>query len=37
VVRVPPSACNTSQSIQIVRGPSFSRSMTARSDRPINR
>src|SRR5437870_1683339 len=29
-VRVPPSACNTSQSTQIVRGPSFSRSTAAR-------
>src|SRR5918996_343162 len=36
-VRVPPSACKTSQSTQIVRGPSFSRSTTARSDRPIKR
>src|SRR5215467_13394906 len=36
-VRVPPSACNTSQSIHIVRGPSFSRSTTARSERPISR
>src|SRR5438874_4275769 len=37
VVRVPPSACKTSQSTQIVRGPSFSRSITARSERPIKR
>src|SRR5437763_3311208 len=37
VVRVPPSACNTSQSIQMVRGPTFSKSITARKDRPINR
>src|SRR6266481_8360201 len=35
--RVPPSACKTSQSTQILRGPSFSRSTTARNDRPIKR
>ena len=35
-VRVPPSARMTSQSIQIVRSPSASRSTTPRSERPIN-
>ncbi len=36
-VRVPPSACNTSQSTVNWRGPSFSRSTAARSERPIRR
>ena len=36
-VRVPPSACNTSQSITIVFSPSASISTIARSDRPTNR
>ena len=36
-VRVPASACRTSQSTVIVRSPSFARSVTARSERPINR
>jgi hypothetical protein len=36
-VRVPPSACNTSQSSWIVRSPSCFRSNTARSERPIRR
>src|SRR5438094_921338 len=36
-VRVPPSACNTSQSSVIVRGPSTSMSTTARNERPIKR
>ena len=36
-VRVPPSACSTSQSMVICRSPSFGRSTTARSDRPISR
>src|SRR5215470_6684385 len=36
-VRVPPSACNTSQSTVIWRSPSASRSTVARSDRPIRR
>ena len=36
-VRVPPSAWMTSQSTQIVRSPSSSRRVTARSDRPISR
>ena len=36
-VRVPPSACSTSQSIQIVRWPIFFRSTTARSERPMRR
>ena len=36
-VRVPASACSTSQSTVIVRSPSFARSVTARSERPINR
>ena len=35
-VRVPPSACNTSQSTAIVFSPSAARSMHARSDRPIS-
>jgi hypothetical protein len=35
-VRVPPSACNTSQSIAMVFSPSAARSMHARSDRPIS-
>ena len=35
-VRVPPSACKTSQSILIVRSPNFFRSTTARNDRPIS-
>lgn len=36
-VRVPPSACITSQSIVIVRSPSFSMSTAVRSERPISR
>ena len=36
-VRVPPSAWITSQSIWIVRAPSFSSATTARSERPISR
>ena len=36
-VRVPPSACNTSQSRMICRSPSARRSTTARSERPIRR
>mmetsp|Transcript_5509 Transcript_5509/g.9853 ORF Transcript_5509/g.9853 Transcript_5509/m.9853 type:complete len:522 (+) Transcript_5509:215-1780(+) len=36
-VRVPPSACNTSQSSVMVRSPSRARSNTARSERPIRR
>ncbi|MBV6406592.1 MAG: hypothetical protein EFKGCFLK_00137 [Rhodocyclaceae bacterium] len=36
-VRVPPSACSTSQSICTVRSPSASRSVTARKLRPIRR
>ena len=36
-VRVPASACSTSQSIVIVRSPSFARSVTERSERPISR
>ena len=36
-VRVPPSAWMTSQSIEICRSPSFSRSTTARRLRPISR
>ena len=36
-VRVPPSACSTSQSITIWRSPSATGSMTARKDRPISR
>ncbi len=36
-VRVPPSACSTSQSIQIVHSPMAERSVTARSDRPMRR
>ncbi len=36
-VRVPPSAWSTSQSIHSVRDPSASRSITARSARPISR
>jgi hypothetical protein len=36
-VRVPPSACRTSQSTQIVHSPIFSMAVTARSDRPISR
>src|SRR4051794_15127132 len=36
-VRVPPSAWMTSQSSVICRSPSFSRSTTARSERPISR
>jgi len=35
--RVPPSACSTSQSMCRVRSPSFFRSTTARSERPISR
>src|SRR5919204_350016 len=35
--RVPPSACNTSQSTQSVRSPRASKSVTARSERPISR
>ena len=36
-VRVPPSACSTSQSIVMVRSPSAFRSITARSERPMSR
>ena len=36
-VRVPPSACKTSQSIQMVRWPTFFKSTTARSERPMRR
>src|ERR1700739_3451999 len=36
-VRVPPSACSTSQSSAIVFSPSAARSMHARSERPISR
>ena len=36
-VRVPPSAASTSQSIHIVRCPSFSKSIAARIERPISR
>jgi hypothetical protein len=36
-VRVPPSACSTSQSSVIVRSPSSDRSNTQRSERPIRR
>ena len=36
-VRVPPSACSTSQSTVIWRSPSAVRSVTARSERPIRR
>src|SRR5246127_5523836 len=36
-VRVPPSACSTSQSTVICRSPSASRSTMARSERPISR
>ena len=36
-VRVPPSACSTSQSIEIEFSPSADRSMAARSERPIRR
>ena len=36
-VRVPPSACSTSQSSTIVFSPSAETSMIARSDRPISR
>ena len=36
-VRVPPSACSTSQSSVIVRSPKAARSNTARSERPIRR
>ena len=36
-VRVPPSACSTSQSIEICRSPSLVRSTIARSARPIRR
>ena len=36
-VRVPPSACNTSQSMTIWRSPSACRSTTARRLRPISR
>ena len=36
-VRVPPSACSTSQSSVIVRSPSAWRSVTARKDRPMRR
>src|SRR5262252_9064598 len=36
-VRVPPSACSTSQSSVTVRSPSARRSATARSERPIRR
>ena len=34
---MPPSACSTSQSTQIVRSPSASKSTTPRSERPIRR
>src|ERR1700690_173382 len=36
-VRVPPSACSTSQSRMMVRSPSAARSTTERSDRPMRR
>ena len=36
-VRVPPSACSTSQSRWMVRSPSAARSNTARIERPIRR
>ena len=36
-VRVPPSACSTSQSMAMVFSPSAARSMHARSDRPTSR
>ena len=36
-VRVPPSACSTSQSMLICRSPRAGRSTTARSERPIRR
>ena len=36
-VRVPPSACSTSQSTVMVRGPSRSRSTAARRERPMRR
>src|SRR5262249_13718270 len=36
-VRVPPSACNTSQSIAMVFSPSAARSIQALSDRPTSR
>ena len=36
-VRVPPSACRTSQSTVTVRSPSLARSTTPRSDRPMSR
>ena len=36
-VRVPPSACSTSQSIAMVFSPSAARSMQARSERPTSR
>ena len=36
-VRVPPSACSTSQSSVMVRSPSALRSATARSERPMSR
>ena len=36
-VRVPPSACSTSQSRWIVRSPSTARSNTLRNERPISR
>ena len=36
-VRVPPSACSTSQSSVTVRSPSAFRSTTARSERPMRR
>jgi len=36
-VRVPPSACSTSQSIWMLRGPSTAVSTTARSERPMRR
>ncbi len=35
--RVPPSASSTSQSTHTVRSPSFSKSITPRSERPIRR
>ena len=36
-VRVPPSACSTSQSMAMVFSPSAARSMQARSERPTSR
>ena len=36
-VRVPPSACSTSQSIEMEFSPSAARSIAARSERPISR